>query len=89
MISSYYKKTFSIPDSGESYPGKKETLFINNKDLHLGTRLIVDSLEIKNIKTGEDVWIIKFRDQKKYEKCILVSNREYVAWISSEEFIIP
>jgi hypothetical protein len=80
-----FQKIFDTPSSGPYYPGKIENLFINGISFYLGKTLTISSPNIQNMEMGENVWIIKLRDPKKYKDFILVSNKKYVKWVSIKQ----
>lgn len=87
MVSEKCKEIFGLPSCGPYYFGKVENLFINGISFYLGKMVIIKSLNIQNMHLGEEVWIIKLRDPKKFRKFILVSNKEYVSWVSMKQII--
>lgn len=87
MVSEKCREIFVLPSCGPSYFGKIENLFVNEISFYLGKTLTIKSLNVQNMSLGEDVWIIKLRDPKKFRKFILVSNKEYVSWVSMKQII--
>ncbi|MCF7796095.1 hypothetical protein K9M42_03300 [Patescibacteria group bacterium] len=82
-----FQKIFDTPSSGPYYPGKIENLFFRGVNFYLGKMFKINSPNIQNMEMGENVWIVKLRDPKRYRNFILVSNKKYVNWVSIRQII--